>query len=130
MVFGDIPADRLIAQISPIDWLIGPGPLAVTASLPGDETQFWLAFSATTDPIRPIEGEATTVRLTFEQSGPSLDVSGEVWLMDAYGTRLAKTTSLTGTVNHPLNWRLSGLAKEQQCRHTSLVAHRRNGGVG
>ena len=45
MVFGDIPADRLIAQISPIDWLIGPGPLAVTASLPGDETQFWLAFS-------------------------------------------------------------------------------------
>ena len=93
MVFGDIPADRLIAQISPIDWLIGPGPLAATASLPGDETQFWLAFSATTDPIRPIEGEATTVQLTFEQSGPSLDLSGEVWLMDAYGTRLAKTTS-------------------------------------
>lgn len=93
MVFGDLNADRLVAQISPVDWLIGPGPLAVTASLPADETQFWLVFSATTDPIRPIEGETTTVQLTFEQSGPLLDVSGEVWLMDAYGTRLAKTAS-------------------------------------
>ena len=93
MVFGDLNADRLVAQISPVDWLIGPGPLAVTASLPADETQFWLSFSATTDPIRPIEGEVATVQLTFEQSGPLLDVSGEVWLMDAYGTRLAKTTS-------------------------------------
>ena len=93
MVFGHLEADGLVAQISPANWLIGPGPLAATSSLPSDDTQFWLAFSPTTDPIRPVEGDTATVQLTFQQSGPPLDASGEVWLMDAYGTRLAKVTS-------------------------------------
>jgi len=93
MVFGDLKADRLVAQVSPVDWLIGPGPLAATSSLPAVDTQFWLELSPTTTPIRPIEGNDATVRLTFHQSGPALDMTGEVWLMDAYGTRLAKVMS-------------------------------------
>jgi len=92
-LFGDFEADKLVAQVAPLDWLIGPGPLAATSSLPSDDTQFWMDFSATTDPIRPIEGEETTVRLTFQQTGPLQEAEGEVWLMDAYGTRLAKVTS-------------------------------------
>jgi len=93
MVFGDLEADRLVAQIAPIDWLIGPGPLATTSSLPTDETQFWLEFAPTTTPIRPVGGDEATVRVKFQQSGPLLDASGELWLMDAYGTRLAKVAS-------------------------------------
>ena len=91
--FGDFEADKLVAQVAPVGWLIGPGPLAATSSLPSGDTQFWMEFSATTDPIRPIEGEEATVRLTFQQSGPMQDAQGEVWLMDAYGTRLANVAS-------------------------------------
>ena len=92
-LFGDFEADKLVAQVAPLNWLIGPGPLAATSSLPSDDTQFWMEFSATTDPIRPIEGDETTVQLTFQQTGPLQEAEGEVWLMDAYGTRLAKVTS-------------------------------------
>ena len=97
MVFGDIEADRLVAQVSPVGWLIGPGPLATTASLPDHATQFWMEFSPTTTPIRPLEGDDTTVRITFHQSGPVLDAQGEVWLLDAYGTRLANVNSPSWT---------------------------------
>ena len=55
--FGDVEADRIVAQISPLGWLIGPGPLAATASLPDDQTQFWIEFSPTTNPIRPVQGD-------------------------------------------------------------------------
>ncbi len=95
MVFGELKADRLVAQIAPINWLIGPGPLATTTSLPTDQTQFWLEFSPTTTPIRPVGGDEATVRVKFQQSGPLLDAPGELWLMDAYGARLAKVASPT-----------------------------------
>ncbi|MGB1420050.1 MAG: hypothetical protein ACPG7K_04670, partial [Poseidonia sp.] len=91
--FGDIEADRIVAQISPLGWLIGPGPLAATASLPDDQTQFWVEFSPTTNPIRPVQGDDVTLQLTFHQSGPSRDVVGDVWLVDAYGSRLTKVES-------------------------------------
>ena len=97
MVFGDIEADRLVAPVSPVGWLIGPGPLATTASLPDHTTQLWMEFSPTTTPIRPIEGDDATVRITFHQSGPVLDARGEVWLLDAYGTRLANVNSPSWT---------------------------------
>ena len=91
--FGDIDADRVVVQISPLNWLIGPGPLGAAASLPDDETQFWVEFSSTTNPIRPVEGDDVTLQLTFRQSGPSRDVVGDVWLVDAYGSRLTKVQS-------------------------------------
>ena len=91
--FGDVEADRIVAQISPLDWLIGPGPLAATASLPDDQTQFWVEFSPTTNPIRPVQGDDVTLQLTFHQSGPNRDVVGDVWLVDAYGSRLTKVES-------------------------------------
>ena len=47
--FGDIQADSLVAQISPVGWMIGPGPLATTASLSDEPTVFWIEFSSTTD---------------------------------------------------------------------------------
>ena len=34
--FGEVTAERLVAQIAPVNWLIGPGPLTATASLPDD----------------------------------------------------------------------------------------------
>ena len=71
--FGEVTAERLVAQIAPVNWLIGPGPLTATASLPDDATQFWLEFSSTTDPIRPVVGDEVRVELTLRQSGPLLD---------------------------------------------------------
>ena len=91
--FGEVAAERLIAQIAPVGWLIGPGPLTATASLPDEATQFWLEFSSTTDPIRPVVGDEVRVELTLRQSGPLLDERGELWVIDAYGTQLAKSTS-------------------------------------
>ena len=91
--FGEVSAERLVAQIAPVGWLIGPGPLTATASLPDDATQFWLEFSSTTDPIRPVVGDEVRVELTLRQSGPLLDERGELWVIDAYGTQLAKVTS-------------------------------------
>ena len=91
--FGEVTAERLVAQIAPVNWLIGPGPLTATASLPDDATQFWLEFSSTTDPIRPVVGDEVRVELTLRQSGPLLDERGDLWVIDAYGTQLAKVTS-------------------------------------
>ena len=91
--FGEITAERLVAQISPVDWLIGPGPLSATASLPDDATQFWMEFSSTTDPIRPVVGDEVRIELTLRQSGPFVDAGGDLWVIDAYGTQLAKMKS-------------------------------------
>lgn len=91
--FGEITAERLVAQISPVDWLIGPGPLSATASLPDDATQFWMEFSSTTDPIRPVVGDEVRIELTLRQSGPFVDAGGDLWVIDAYGTQLAKVKS-------------------------------------
>lgn len=91
--FGEVAAERLVVQISPVSWLIGPGPLTATAALPDDATQFWLEFSSTTEPIRPVVGDEVRVELTLRQSGPLLDERGDLWVIDAYGTQLAKVTS-------------------------------------
>jgi len=91
--FGDVKAERLVAQLAPVDWLIGPGPLVATASLPDEATQFWMEFSSTTNPIRPVVGDDVRVELTLRQSGPYLGATGDVWIIDAYGTQLAKVQS-------------------------------------
>ena len=91
--FGEVDADQIVAQVAPVNWLVGPGPLATSASLPDSNTQFWVEFGATTDPIRPVQGDETQIDLTFQQSGPFLDAQGDLWVTDAYGTRLAKVTS-------------------------------------
>ncbi|MFZ8906343.1 MAG: hypothetical protein ACO2Y2_03185 [Poseidonia sp.] len=91
--FGDVKAERLVAQLAPVDWLIGPGPLVTTASLPDETTQFWMEFSSTTNPIRPVVGDDVRVELTLRQSGPYLGATGDVWIIDAYGTQLAKVQS-------------------------------------
>jgi hypothetical protein len=88
--FGDVEADNLVAQISPVGWLIGSGPLATSASLPDDPTVFWVEFSPTTNPIRPVQGDQAEVELTVRQSGPYLDSRGDVWIVDSYGSSLAK----------------------------------------
>ena len=92
-VLGDVNAERLVAQLTPVDWLIGPGPLMATASLPDEITQFWMEFPTTTDPIRPVVGDEVRVDLTLRQSGPSLETTGDIWIVDAYGTQLAKVMS-------------------------------------
>lgn len=91
--FGDVEAERLVAQLSPVDWLIGPGPLVATASLPDEVTQFWMEFPSTTNPIRPVVGDEVSLELTLRQSGPYLGATGDVWIIDAYGTQLAKVQS-------------------------------------
>ncbi len=91
--FGDIQADSLVAQISPVGWMIGPGPLATTASLSDEPTVFWIEFSSTTDPIRPVQGDEVTLQLTVRQTGPFQHSQGEVWVVDSYGSSLAKVTS-------------------------------------
>ena len=91
--FGDVEADSLVAQISPVGWLIGPGPLASTASLPDDATVYWIEFSSTTDPIRPVQGDRVNLQLTVRQTGPFQHSQGDVWVVDSYDTSLAKVTS-------------------------------------
>ena len=91
--FGDVEADSLVAQISPVGWLIGPGPLATSASFPDDPTVFWVEFEEKTNPIRPVQGDAVEVNLILRQSGPLLDSRGDVWIVDSYGSSLAKVNS-------------------------------------
>ena len=90
---GDVKAERVVAQLTPVDWLIGPGPLVSTAALPDEATQFWVEFSSVTDPIRPVVGDEVRLELSLRQSGPYDSATGDVWIVDAYGTQLAKVTS-------------------------------------
>lgn len=90
---GDVEAERVVAQLAPVDWLIGPGPLVSTAALPDEATQYWVEFSSTTDPIRPVVGDEVRLELSLRQSGPYASATGDVWIVDAYGTQLAKVTS-------------------------------------
>ena len=54
---------------------------------------FWIEFSATTDPIRPVQGDEVKLQLTVRQSGPFLNSQGDVWIVDSYGSSLAKVNS-------------------------------------
>ncbi len=90
---GDVEAERVVAQLTPVNWLIGPGPLVSTAALPDEATQFWVEFSSITDPIRPVVGDEVRLELNLRQSGPYASATGDVWIVDAYGTQLAKVTS-------------------------------------
>lgn len=90
---GDVKAERVVAQVAPVNWLIGPGPLVSSAALPDEATQFWVEFSPVTDPIRPVLGDEVRLELSLRQSGPYATATGDVWIVDAYGTQLAKVTS-------------------------------------
>ena len=90
---GNVEAERVVAQLTPVDWLIGPGPLVSTATLPDEATQFWVEMSSITDPIRPVVGDEVRLELSLRQSGPFSAATGDVWIVDDYGTQLAKVTS-------------------------------------
>lgn len=91
--FGHIDAEKVVVQISPVDWLIGPGPLSLTSAIPDSDTQYRLEISPITSPIRPIEGDSVTMTVNFAQSGPVGDGQGDLRLVDSYGSILATTTS-------------------------------------
>ena len=91
--FGDISGEKLVASVEPVDWLIGPGPLMLSTNLPEETTQFWITFGQTTTPLRPVQSDDVKVELTFHQSGPTSEEVGEVWVVDTYGTLLAKVQS-------------------------------------
>ena len=91
--FGTSNGEKIIAQISAVDWVIGPGPLSVSQSIPSEVTEYWIEFGAVTSPLRPIQGDQTTVTLTFHQSGPESSAVGDVWIVDAYGSILASQQS-------------------------------------
>ena len=93
--FGVSNGEKIIAQVSAVDWVIGPGPLSVTQSLPSEATEFWIEFAAVTSPLRPVQDDSTSVTLTFHQSGPQSSATGEVWVVDAYGSLLANEPSPT-----------------------------------
>ena len=90
---GQLDGERVVVQIAAMDWVIGPGPLSMTSSIPNEATVFWIEFGTTTSPLRPLQDESASVSLVFRQSGPVSTSVGEVWIMDAYGAILAKETS-------------------------------------
>ena len=89
----DTKAESVEAKITPLDWFIGPGPMAASASLPGSETVFSLDFSMTTTPLRPVRGDEVTVELNLVQRGPYQNQIGDVWITDSSGVNLAKVAS-------------------------------------
>ena len=91
--FGEINGEQLIASVTAVDWSIGAGRLTVTSTVPSEMTEFWMTFDPVTDPLRPLEGDLVTVKVTFHQSGPQSEQRGELWLVDAYGSLLVQTTS-------------------------------------
>jgi len=91
--FGELNGEQLIASVTAVDWSIGPGRLTVTSTVPSEMTEFWMTFDPVTDPLRPLEGDLVTVKVTFHQSGPQSEQRGELWLVDAYGSLLVQTTS-------------------------------------
>ena len=92
--FGNLEADRLIVHVTAIDWSIGPGPLTISTSIPIGQTLYWIEFEATTTPLRPVLQDETKVSLTLHQSGQLASTPAEVWIVDAYGTILAHTSSI------------------------------------
>ena len=93
--FGAIDGDRIVAQLTPVDWLIGPGRLDASVSMPGERTQFWIELDVTTNPLRPVAGDAVDLRLTLRQSGPFQSTTGDLWVLDAQRTTLAQVQSPT-----------------------------------
>lgn len=90
---GELDGERVVVQIAAENWVIGPGPLSITSSIPNEATVFWMDFGATTSPLRPLQDDSVSVSLVFQQSGPVSTSVGEVWVMDAYGAILGKATS-------------------------------------
>ena len=91
--FGEINGEQLVASVTAVDWSIGPGRLSVTSTVPSEMTEFWMTFDPVTDPLRPLVGDLVSVKVTFSQSGPQSEERGELWLVDAYGSLLSRTTS-------------------------------------
>ena len=67
---GQLDGERVVVQIAAVDWVIGPGPLSMTSSIPNEATVFWIEFGTTTSPLRPLQDESASVSLVFRQSGP------------------------------------------------------------
>ena len=91
--FGHIDAEKVVIQLSPVNWLIGPGPLSLTSTLPDSDTQYRLEIGQVTSPIRPVQGDSVAVTVNFAQSGPVGDGQGDLRLVDSYGSILATITS-------------------------------------
>ena len=91
--FGAIDGNRIVAQVTPLDWLIGPGRLDASVSMPDERTQFWIEMDLTTNPLRPVAGDAVDLGLTLRQSGPYQTMTGELWVLDAQRTSLAQLQS-------------------------------------
>jgi uncharacterized CHY-type Zn-finger protein len=91
--FGHIDAEKVVIQLSPVNWLIGPGPLSLTSTIPDSDTQYRLDLSQVTSPIRPIQGDSVTLTVNFAQSGPVGGGQGDLRLVDSYGAILATIMS-------------------------------------
>lgn len=92
--FGDVSAEKLVVSIEPVDWVIGPGPLMLSTNFPSEATLYRVEFAQTTNPLRPVLNDEVELQLTFHQSGPLSDATGDVWLVDAYGTILIQFESM------------------------------------
>ncbi|MGB1354571.1 MAG: hypothetical protein ACPG60_02035 [Poseidonia sp.] len=91
--FGHIDAEKVVIQLSPVNWLIGPGPLSLTSTIPDSDTQYRLDIGQVTSPIRPVQGNSVTITVNFAQSGPVGGGQGDLRLVDSYGTILATIMS-------------------------------------
>jgi len=91
--FGDVSAEKLVVSIEPVNWVIGPGPLMLSTNFPSEATLYRVEFDQTTNPLRPVLDDEVELQLTFLQSGPLSDATGDVWLVDAYGTILTQFES-------------------------------------
>ena len=91
--FGHIDAEKVVIQVSAVNWLIGPGPLSLTSTIPDSDTQYRLEIGQVTSPIRPVQGDSVALTVNFAQSGPVGGEQGDLRLVDSYGSILATITS-------------------------------------
>ena len=65
----------------------------LSTNFPSEATLYRVEFAQTTNPLRPVLDDEVELQLTFLQSGPLSDATGDVWLVDAYGTILTQFES-------------------------------------
>ena len=74
-----------------------------------------------------MQGDDVSLQLTFHQSGPSRDVVGDVWLVDAYGSRLTKVEFHLGAASPAKNSQWFFHGPLAATRLAGVVEYRRNG---
>ena len=92
-ILGMVQSNTVLLRMEPIGWTSSSNSFIATATYEQIEAEYSVQIDPIALPREPVEGEAVTVTVTFQNSGSVDGPAGVLYLMDSSGLLLAQTTT-------------------------------------